>query len=129
MGKAKIMVIDDEKIVVDMLGMHFKNNGYDVATFLAAEPALERLKEERFDVIITDLKMKGIDGMELLKTVKSLYPDVHVIMITAYAQLNTAIEAFRGQVHDFYPKPFKIKDLLASVERALAEQQAARDAE
>lgn len=115
----RIMIIDDEKVVGDMLRIHLTKHGCRAETFLSAAPALSRLAEEPFDLVITDFKMKGMDGMELLKTVKSLYPDIQVIMITAFAHLDTAIEAFRGQVHDFFPKPFKIKDLLESVERAL----------
>jgi DNA-binding NtrC family response regulator len=115
----RIMVIDDEKVVGDMLRIHLAKHGYLVETFLSAAPALARLEEEPFALIITDFKMKGMDGMELLKTVKARNPDIHVIMITAFAHLDTAIEAFRGQVHDFFPKPFKIKDLLESVQRAL----------
>jgi DNA-binding NtrC family response regulator len=119
MGNHRIMVIDDEKIVCDMTKMTLQQEGYEVETFLNATPALERLKEEKFDVIITDYKMKGIDGMEVLKTVKSLYPETKVIMITAFANLDAAIEALRSDVHDFFPKPVKIKELKASVERAL----------
>ena len=119
MGTPRIMVIDDEKIVVNMTKMHLVKEGFEVETFLSAAPALERLKEEKFDVVVTDLKMKGIDGMEVLRTIKRLYPDIQVIMITAFAHLNTSIEAFRGQVFDFFPKPFKIKDFIASINRAL----------
>jgi len=119
MGNHRIMVIDDEKIVCDMTKMTLQQEGYEVETFLNAAPALERLKEEKFDVVITDYKMKGIDGMEVLKTVKNLYPGTKVIMITAFANLDAAIEALRADVHDFFPKPVKIKELKASVERAL----------
>lgn len=129
--RLRIMVIDDEKVVGDMLRIHLTKHGFTVETFLDAASALRRLSEERFALIITDFKMKGMDGMELLKTVKALYPDIHVIMITAFAHLDTAIEAFRGQVHDFFPKPFKIKELLESVERALSQNAgapASRDA-
>lgn len=119
MGNHRIMVIDDEKIVCDMTKMTLQQEGYDVETFLNAAPALERLKEQKFDVVITDYKMKGIDGMEVLKTVKSLYPDTKVIMITAFANLDAAIEALRSDVHDFFPKPVKIKELKASIARAL----------
>ncbi len=119
MGNFRIMVIDDEKIVGDMAKMTLQQEGYEVETFLNAAPALERLKEEKFDVVITDYKMKGIDGMEVLKTVKSLYPETKVIMITAFANLDAAIEALRADVHDFFPKPVKIKELKASIQRAL----------
>jgi DNA-binding NtrC family response regulator len=119
MEKHKIMVIDDEKIVGDMAKLSLEQDGYYVVTFLSAQPALDLLEKEKFDVVITDLKMKGLDGMDVLKTVKRLYPDTPVIMITAFANLDAAIEALRGEVYDFFPKPVKIKDLKASVARAL----------
>lgn len=119
MSAYRIMVIDDEKIVGDMAKLSLEQGGYTVETFLNAEPALARLKEVKFDIVVTDYKMKGIDGMEVLRTIKSLYPETKVIMITAFANLDTAIEALRGDVHDFFPKPVKIKELKASIERAL----------
>lgn len=119
MNQYRIMVIDDEKIVGDMARMSLEQDGYSVETFLSAEPALERLREERFDVVVTDYKMKGIDGMEVLRTVKRLYPETKVIMITAFANLDAAIEALRADVHDFFPKPVRIKELKASIQRAL----------
>ncbi|SPQ00382.1 Response regulator receiver protein [Candidatus Sulfobium mesophilum] len=119
MSANKIMIIDDEKIVGDMAKLSLEQEGYVVETFLSAEPALERLKEEKFDVVVTDLKMKGIDGMEVLRTVKRLYPKTKVIMITAFANLDSAIEALRGDVHDFFPKPVRIKELKVSIQRAL----------
>ena len=67
------MVIDDEKIVGDMSKMSLEQDGYLVETFLNGEAALARLREQRFDIVVTDLKMKGIDGMVVLRTVKSLY--------------------------------------------------------
>lgn len=122
MAAPKIMVIDDEKIVVSMTKLHLQKEGFEVETFLNAAPALQRLKEEKFDVVVTDLKMKGIDGMEVLRTIKRLYPETQVIMITAFAHLNTSIEAFQGQVFDFFPKPFKISAFIASVNRALGRE-------
>jgi DNA-binding NtrC family response regulator len=122
MNNHKIMVIDDEKIVGDMAKLSLEQEGYIVETFLNAEPALKRLQEEAFDVVVTDYKMKGIDGMEVLKTVKDKYPMTQVIMITAFANLDAAIEALRRDVHDFFPKPVKIKELKASIKRALEKQ-------
>ncbi len=120
MNNYRIMIIDDEKIVGDMAKLSLEQEGYAVETFLNGETALARLGEQKFDVVVTDLKMKGIDGMVILRTVKELYPDVKVIMITAFANLDTAIEALRGDVHDFFPKPVKIKELKASIQRALS---------
>ena len=119
MDRRRIMIIDDEKIVGDMAKMALEKEGYLVETFVNAEPALERLKAEKFDLVVTDFKMKGIDGMEVLRRVKNLYPGTKVIMITAFASLDTAIEALRGDVYDFFPKPVKIKELKASIQQAL----------
>jgi DNA-binding NtrC family response regulator len=113
------MIIDDEKIVGDMAKMSLEAEGYSVETFLNAEPALVRLQDESFDIVITDYKMKGIDGMEVLRTVRDRHPRTQVIMITAFANLDAAIEALRRDVHDFFPKPVKIKELKASIKRAL----------
>ena len=121
MAAYRIMVIDDEKIVGDMAKMSLEQEGYEVETFLNAKPALEALGERHFDLVVTDYKMKGIDGMEVLRTIKGLYPTTKVIMITAFANLDTAIEALRGDVHDFFPKPVKIKELKASIQRALSQ--------
>ncbi len=121
MAKHNIMVIDDEKIVGDMAKLSFEQDGYEVETFLNGESALERLKEKRFDVVVTDLKMKGVDGLEVLRTVKKLHPGTVVIMITAFANLDVAIEALRDDVHDFFPKPVKIKELKTSIKKALGD--------
>jgi len=116
----RIMIIDDEKIVGDMSKLSLEEEGYEVETFLTAAPALERLAAERFDVVVTDLKMKGIDGLEVLRRVKAEHPGTKVIMITAFANLDVAIEAIRGDVFDFFPKPVRIRDLKESIRRALA---------
>jgi len=119
MEQHSIMVIDDEKIVGAMAKRSLEQEGYDVEAFLNGESALARLEQKSFDVVITDFKMKGIDGLEILRTVKRLYPQTVVIMITAFANLDVAIEALRDDVEDFFPKPVKIKDLKASIKKAL----------
>jgi DNA-binding NtrC family response regulator len=119
MDKHSIMIIDDEKIVGDMAKLSLEQEGYEVETFLDGESALARLEQKTFDVVVTDLKMKGIDGLEVLRNVKHLYPETVVIMITAFANLDVAIEALRDDVQDFFPKPVKIKELKASIKRAL----------
>ncbi len=128
-GQIDLMQFFPDKLVVSPgdtveWEMSLHNVAPHTVTFLNGEPALARLGEERFDVVVTDYKMKGIDGMEILRKVKQLYPETSVIMITAFANLDTAIEAFRGDVHDFFPKPVKIKELKASIQRALEKKQA-----
>ena len=121
MNGHKIMVIDDENIVGKMIKSSFGQDGYIVEAFLDAEPAIERLREEKFDVVITDLKMRNIDGMEVLNTIKKESPEIKVIMITAYASVDAAVEAFRKSADDFFAKPIKIADLKATVRKLLGE--------
>ena len=119
MDSQRIMVIDDENIVGVMIKNSFEQDGYVVEPFLDAKSALERLKEETFDMVITDLKMKDVDGMEVLNTIKSEFPDIKVIMITAFASMDAAVEAFRKSVDDFFAKPIKIADLKVAVKKLL----------
>ena len=122
MNGFKVMVIDDEKIVGQMVKASMEQDGYIVESFLNAKPALDRLKEEDFAVVITDLKMKGIDGMEVLRIIKTEYPHIKVIMITAFASLDSAVEAMRGSVDAFFAKPVKINNLKACVSQLLNPQ-------
>ena len=121
MSGYRIMAIDDENIVGKMLESSFGQDGYIVETFLDAKPALERLREEKFDVVITDLKMKDIDGMEVLNAIKKESPEIKVIMITAFVSVDAAVEAFRKSADDFFAKPIRITDLKACVKKLLNE--------
>jgi DNA-binding NtrC family response regulator len=118
--QVKLLIVDDEQIVCDMAKRCFQREGYEVTTFTDSTKALARVNEQRFDVIITDLKMKEIDGMQLLEAAKRKWPDTKVIMLTAFATLDTAVESFRKQAFDYLAKPVRIDDLKASVQRALA---------
>ncbi len=119
MSNHRIMIIDDEKIVGDMAKLSLEQEGYAVETFLDAGPALKRLKEKKFDVVVADYQMEGIGGMEVLQAVKSLHPATRVIMLSAFAGVDTALEAIRRDVHDFFHMPVKIKELKASIRRAM----------
>ena len=115
----RILVVDDEKIVCDMSRICFTNDGYDVTTFTDSTQARAALETQSFDVIITDLKMKEVDGLELLEFAKEMNPDAKVILLTAFGSLETAMEAFHKQAFDYFTKPVRIHDLQASVRRAL----------
>ena len=117
----KIIVIDDEKIVCDMAKKILEAEGYEVETFTDSQLALERIKAQAFDLVITDLKMEHVSGMDILKEVNRLYPKTRVIMLTAYATLDATIEAIRERIFDFFPKPVKIDELKKSVKKALGD--------
>jgi ATP-dependent Lon protease len=115
----KIILIDDEKIVCDVGKKVLEHEGYEVETFTDSKEALERLKIVPFNLVVTDLKMADVSGMDILKEVNKRYPRTKVIMLTAYATLDAAIEALRERVFDFFPKPLNIEELKNSVNRAL----------
>lgn len=117
----KIIVIDDEKIVCDMAKKILENEGYQVETFTDSQMGLERIQNEQFDLVITDLKMENVSGMDILKEVNKAYPETRVIMLTAYATLDATIEAIRERIYDFFPKPVKIDELKKSVKKALGD--------
>ena len=117
---ASLLIVDDDLRIPIMLTELLKTEGYRCVSVANGIHALEWLKQDVFDVIITDLRMPEMDGMELLRNVKTRKPSIPVIMITAYASDLTAIEAVKLGVFDYLAKPFKVKELIASIERALA---------
>ena len=115
--RTSILVLDDEPIVCKRLKPFFQKAGYEAEAFTRPAEALARVEERRFDVVITDLKMQGLDGLAFLGKVKALYPDTDVIVITGFATLETARESFRKGVFDFVAKPFKLTKILDGVRR------------
>ncbi len=119
MGKNKILVVDDE---VDMLSTCKKflvREGYDVSVADRGEAGLEVLETDRPDLVLTDLKMPGIDGMEVLRQVKKRLPDTIVIVFTGYGTIQDAVMAMKEGAFDFVAKPFTPDQLTVTVERAL----------
>jgi DNA-binding NtrC family response regulator len=92
-----------------------------VETFTNSQLALEKIRTQPFDLVITDLLMENVSGMDILKEVNRLYPRTRVIMLTAYATLDATIEAIRERIYDFFPKPVKIEELKKSVKKALGD--------
>jgi len=115
--RVSILVLDDEPIVCKRLKPFFQKAGYEVEAFNVPTEALARVQERRFDVVITDLKMEGLDGLAFLSKVKALYPDTDVIVITGFATLETSRESFHKGVFDFVAKPFKLAEILDGVKR------------
>jgi DNA-binding NtrC family response regulator len=116
-AKTSILVLDDEPIVCKRLKPFFQKAGYEVEAFTVPSEALDRITQRRFDVVITDLKMEGLDGLSFLGKVKALYPETGVIVITGFATMETARESFRKGVFDFVAKPFKLAEILDGVRR------------
>jgi DNA-binding NtrC family response regulator len=117
-GKLRILILDDEPIVCERLKPALEKGGFEVETYTDSQKVIDRLMEQKFDVLVTDLKMQGPDGIDVLKFVKEHAPATHVIIITGFATVDTAREAMRSGAVDFIPKPFKItqlRDLIAKL--------------
>lgn len=117
-NKLRIMVLDDEPIVCKRLKPALEKQGYEVDTFIESSEAMERIKHVTYDIIITDLKMRGVDGMHLLSEAKRRSPETEVIVITGFATMETAKESFHKGVFDFIAKPFKLSEIQEVVSRA-----------
>ncbi|MHB2148241.1 sigma-54-dependent transcriptional regulator [Calditrichota bacterium LG25] len=117
--KANILVVDDERSIRDSLDMVLKEEGYNVKTATDGKQALRLLEENNFDIMITDLKMPELDGIQLTKHCLQTYPQTSVIIITAYGSLETAIEALRVGAYDYILKPFDFDDVLIKVQNLI----------
>ena len=118
MAEKSVMVLDDEPIVGDRLKPVLEREGFEVEVFTESERALERLKERSFHVLVTDMKMKGPSGMDLLRFIKEKAPSTQVIVITGYATIETSHEAQALGAFQFIAKPFKMKELAKLVGKA-----------
>jgi DNA-binding NtrC family response regulator len=120
--KGRLLVVDDERGIVIALKGLFTKEGYEVETSESGEEALEKVKAGRFHVIITDLSMKGMSGLDLLRQVRELDPQCAVLMITAYGNQRIAVEAMKAGAEDYLPKPFDNDELRLKVRKVMETQ-------
>jgi len=114
-----ILIVDDEKSLLDLLAHVFKKEGYGVKTSLSGVRALEILEKEDIDLVVTDIKMPQLSGMDVLKTVKAKDPEIPVVMITAYGSVQQAVDALKSGALDYVVKPFDVEELKIVVARGL----------
>ncbi|MGE5893974.1 MAG: sigma-54-dependent transcriptional regulator [bacterium] len=115
----KLLVIEDEKGMNEVLRILLEGEGYEVSSALDGYEGIGLLKKDIYDLIITDIKMPGVDGFQILRTVKETSPDTIVIMITAFGTTESAIEAMKLGAYDYINKPFKIDEIRLVVKKAL----------
>ena len=127
MGSTKILIVDDELIMRESLSGWLERDGHYIATAAGGEEALEKLKDTRFDILLVDIKMEGMSGLDLLKQVKADDPDAAVVMITAYGAISTAIEAMKNGAYDYLLKPFDPNELGLLIEKIIQHQAQARE--
>jgi len=124
----QILLADDERSIAVTLGDSLKDAGHSVELVDNGNTALDRLRRQRYDLLITDIRMPGKDGIELLKAAKGLGADIEVIVITGHGTIPTAVEAIRHGAYDYVLKPFSVRELSARV-KALLRRSGARRAE
>ena len=119
MSAAKIWIVDDDRSIRWVLEKALKKTGHQPTTFENAYEMLNRLREETPEVILTNIRMSGIDGIEMMSRVKNSHPDIPIIVMTAYTNLDSTVASFNEAAFEFLPKPFDLDDVHRTIEKAL----------
>jgi len=121
--RARILVVDDEVGMCDFLRYLLEGEGYEVDDANSAAESLDKLAQNAYDLVLADIKMPGMDGLEMLRQIKEVDESTVVIVMTGYSSLETAIKAIKYNAHNYLTKPFDDPDaVLAAVENGLAER-------
>ncbi|MCA9700432.1 MAG: sigma-54-dependent Fis family transcriptional regulator, partial [Myxococcales bacterium] len=122
MSRGKVLVVDDQRAMRELLVQELEDAGYVAQSAPSAKAALEQLGGDHPDVVVTDLRMPGGSGVELCRELVGLYPEVPVIVMTAFGSMEAAVEAIRAGAYDFITKPFDFPVLQVALDRALTHQ-------
>lgn len=123
MSKGRILVVDDEDIVRTSCSRTLSPEGYEVRLAKNGVEGLKMASEERFDLVLTDLKMPDMDGIEVLRIIKEKWPETAVIIVTGYQTVDTAVKAIKLGAYDYIEKPFTPDALISAVTEAIANRQ------
>lgn len=115
--KAKILVVDDERAIRDFLSETLREEGYEVLSAGGGDEASAMIREENVQIAICDIKMPGMDGLELLRYIRDVSPETVVILVTAYASVETAVNALRSGAFDYFLKPLIFEDIITKISR------------
>jgi DNA-binding NtrC family response regulator len=122
MNKGKVLVIDDELIIRTSCSRALSPEGFEVKTAQNGLDGLRMIEEEKFDIVLTDLKMPDVDGIEILRKIKERWPDIEVIIITGYQTVDTAVKSIKLGAFDYIEKPFTPDALISAVSNALKQR-------
>jgi two-component system response regulator HydG len=117
--EASVLVVDDQAAIRESMVITFRREGYSVESAESGEVALELLYKKPFDLVVTDLRLGGINGLEVLRRTKELFPDTEVVVMTAYGTIEGAVEAIKSGAYDYLTKPFQPEELTLVSQRAL----------
>ena len=118
-NKTRILIVDDEAGMCDFLSYYLKNHGFEVQTALNGDQAVDLFEKGSFHLVLADIMMPALDGLEMLRRIKALDPNAVVIMMTAYASLDKAMKAIKYGAADLLVKPFQTHTLLTTIQRSL----------
>ena len=116
--KPRLLLVDDEEMFLEFLSRRLINYHYDVTICLSGEKALEMIMDHDFDVVILDVLMPGMDGIETLREIKKIKPLTEVIMLTGHASRESGVEGMKLGAHDYLSKPCNTEDLIAKIKDA-----------
>ena len=122
----KVWIADDDEAIRMVLEEGLKSAGLEIATFADGESLIEALNDEKPDLIISDIKMPGMHGYDLLKHVKNNYDKLPVIIMTAFTDMQAAIDSYGGGAFEYIPKPFDLEEAIVTVKKALEEHKDAK---
>jgi response regulator RpfG family c-di-GMP phosphodiesterase len=122
-----ILIVDDESSICELLGQYLRKKAYNVTTASSGEEALEFIKNNRVNLVISDIKMPGMSGVDFLKHVKEIYPLTPVLLTTGFPTLDTAIEALKLGAYDYLTKPFHLEEISEKIKRALLNRKLEED--
>jgi DNA-binding NtrC family response regulator len=125
--KHKILIVDDEPDICKALEFLLMREGYDVTSVNSGEDAIERIKKENFEVMLSDIKMGKVDGMVVLEKTKEISPDTPVVMMTAFASIESAVEAMRKGAYDYIVKPFLNEEIKLTIKKILEQRRILRE--
>lgn len=117
----RVLVVDDDPTALKGLSRILKGEGYSVETVDSGKEALQKAEEDNFDIVLSDIRMPEIDGMELLKKLRKISPETAVVMITAYGSIQNAVDAMRDGAKDYITKPVNPEDLITTMRRVANE--------
>jgi len=125
--KGKVLIVDDDEVVRDSLGKWFDSECFHAGLAAGAKEALEAMQRERWDIVLVDIRMPGIDGMELQSRLREIDPDMPIVIMTGYASVDTAVRALKNGAYDYITKPFDPDELVHLVSKAVDHFRAKRE--